>query len=174
VPAIDDYFKWASAGDQLVVEAPIRSRSNLGWVIPIAGRISDRGGINPGRFGRRNLRGQYSKFDQSGRAAGRIPSTSCILKWDHAELAARGQFRRQPSRRERSRPAAISQPIGQFPGQHPRFVTTELTERKRTGLPLASTPFRNARRADTQSLADRADRLPASNRASARSRRSSE
>jgi hypothetical protein len=39
-----DYFKRASAGDQLVVEAPIRSRSNLGWVIPIARRISDRGG----------------------------------------------------------------------------------------------------------------------------------
>jgi hypothetical protein len=39
-----DYFKRASAGDQLVVEAPIRSRSDVGWVIPIARRISNRGG----------------------------------------------------------------------------------------------------------------------------------
>jgi hypothetical protein len=39
-----DYFRRASAGDQLVVEAPIRSRSNLGWVIPIARRISNKGG----------------------------------------------------------------------------------------------------------------------------------
>jgi hypothetical protein len=39
-----DYFKRASAGDQLVVEAPIRSRSDVGWVIPIARRMSNRGG----------------------------------------------------------------------------------------------------------------------------------
>jgi hypothetical protein len=39
-----DYFKRASAGDQLVVEAPIRSRSDVGWVIPIARRISNGGG----------------------------------------------------------------------------------------------------------------------------------
>jgi hypothetical protein len=39
-----DYFKRASAGDQLVVETPIRSRSDVGWVIPIARRMSNRGG----------------------------------------------------------------------------------------------------------------------------------
>jgi hypothetical protein len=39
-----EYFKRASAGDQLVVEAPIRSRSDVGWVIPIARRMSDGGG----------------------------------------------------------------------------------------------------------------------------------
>jgi hypothetical protein len=39
-----DYFKRASAGDQLVVEAPIRSRSDVGWVIPVARRMSNDGG----------------------------------------------------------------------------------------------------------------------------------
>jgi hypothetical protein len=39
-----DYFRRASAGEQLVIEAPIRSRSNLGWVIPIARRISNKDG----------------------------------------------------------------------------------------------------------------------------------
>jgi hypothetical protein len=43
--AVDrNYFKRASAVDQLVVEAPIRSRSNVGWVIPIARRMSNRSG----------------------------------------------------------------------------------------------------------------------------------
>jgi hypothetical protein len=32
------------AGDHLVVEFPIRSRSDLGWVIPVARPIFDRGG----------------------------------------------------------------------------------------------------------------------------------
>lgn len=39
-----DYFHRALAGDQLVAEAPIRSRSNLGWVIPIARRMTNRDG----------------------------------------------------------------------------------------------------------------------------------
>jgi hypothetical protein len=34
-----DYFKRATAGDQLVVEAPIRSRSDVGWVIPVASEL---------------------------------------------------------------------------------------------------------------------------------------
>jgi hypothetical protein len=39
-----DYFKRASAGDQLVVELPIRSRSGAGWVIPVARRMSSSDG----------------------------------------------------------------------------------------------------------------------------------
>jgi hypothetical protein len=38
-----DYFKRATAGDQLVVDAPIRSRSDVGWVIPVARRLSSGG-----------------------------------------------------------------------------------------------------------------------------------
>jgi hypothetical protein len=39
-----DYFKRALAGDPLVVGPPIRSRSDLGWVIPVARRVSGTGG----------------------------------------------------------------------------------------------------------------------------------
>jgi hypothetical protein len=39
-----DYFKRASAGDRLVVGPPIRSRSDLGWVIPVARPVSNSGG----------------------------------------------------------------------------------------------------------------------------------
>jgi hypothetical protein len=36
-----DYFQKALASDRLVVGVPIRSRSDLGWVIPAARRVSD-------------------------------------------------------------------------------------------------------------------------------------
>ena len=39
-----DYFKRASAGDRLVVGPPLRSRSDLGWVIPVARPVSNSGG----------------------------------------------------------------------------------------------------------------------------------
>jgi hypothetical protein len=39
-----DYFKRASAGNQLVVELPIRSRSGVGWVVPVARRMSSNSG----------------------------------------------------------------------------------------------------------------------------------
>ena len=39
-----DYFKRVLAGDPLVVGDPIRSRSNVGWVIPVARPVKDGGG----------------------------------------------------------------------------------------------------------------------------------
>jgi hypothetical protein len=39
-----DYFKRALAGDRVVVGTPIRSRSDLGWVIPVARAVSNNGG----------------------------------------------------------------------------------------------------------------------------------
>jgi Cache domain len=39
-----DYFKRALAGNRVVVGAPIRSRSDLGWVIPVARPVTNNGG----------------------------------------------------------------------------------------------------------------------------------
>jgi hypothetical protein len=39
-----DYFKRALASDRLVVGVPIRSRSDVGWVIPVAEPLFDSGG----------------------------------------------------------------------------------------------------------------------------------